>query len=250
MIHKPRFTRSPRFDKRLGTPYRRRESDPRFSLPQRPVDSWAAQLVSKYSLMARPRTISNEQILETAAAIFLERGPTTPINEIAAAMGISEGTIFKRFATKDELFRQALAFEPPDLAPYLKAQVGLAPVAETLAAVVRQLIAFYVGMIPRVMMLRHGGAFDPMKEFKGDPEAPPLRVLHALTSYLQAEKQAGRIQLSDPEPAARMLTGAAMNHAFFRAGGIPGHDRLDESQYAHEIVQILFDGIRAPEESS
>ena len=193
--------------------------------------------------MGRPRTITNEQILETAAAIFLKRGPTTPINEIAAVMGISEGTIFKRFATKDELFRQALAFEPPDLSPYLRTQVGQVPVAETLATVIRQLIAFYVDMIPRVMMLRHGGAFDPMKEFKGNPEAPPLRILIALTSYLQAEKQAGRIQLSDPEPAARMLTGAAMNHAFFRAGGIPGHDRLDDAQYAEEVVQVLLDGI-------
>ena len=116
--------------------------------------------------------------------------------------------------------------------------------ATALASVVRQLIAFYLDMIPRVMMLRHGGAFDPMKEFQGDPEAPPLRAIHAITEYLESERRAGRIEFRDPEPAARMLMGAAMNHAFFRTSGIPGHDRMEEEEYAEGVVQTLLDGIR------
>jgi AcrR family transcriptional regulator len=196
--------------------------------------------------MGRPRTITDEEILHAAAALFLERGPTTRTSDIADALGISEGTIFKRFPTKDLLLRRALLFEPLNLEPFLTESVGGAPVSETLASVVRQLIAFYIEMLPRAMMLRHVGAFDPMKEFQGDPDAPPLRVIHAITSYLSAEAQRGRIHLRDPEPAARMLMGAAMNHAFFGVSGIPGHDRLDEKQYANEVVQTLLEGIRSP----
>ena len=58
------------------------------------------------------------------------------------------------------------------------------------------------------------------------------------------EGRAGRIEFRDPEPAARMLMGAAMNHAFFRTSGIPGHDRMEEKEYAEGVVQTLLEGIR------
>ena len=57
--------------------------------------------------MPRPRTITDEQIVEAARAAFLEQGFSATTAEIARRAGISEGTLFKRFATKEDLFEEA-----------------------------------------------------------------------------------------------------------------------------------------------
>jgi AcrR family transcriptional regulator len=201
------------------------------------------KLVSKHLLMGRPRTITNEQILEAAETLFLAHGPTVPTSEIAQKLNISEATIFKRFPTKEALLKEALQFEPIDLDEFLDSRVGVEPVPIVLNTLIRKLVRFYKVMIPRAMMLRQIHAFDPMKEFMDNPESPPLRGLHAISRYLASERDAHRIRLRDPEPVARMVMGAAMNLASFSWMQIPGHDRLDDAQYAEEVVQILLDGI-------
>ncbi|MCU1279386.1 MAG: Transcriptional regulator, TetR family protein, partial [bacterium] len=66
--------------------------------------------------MARPTTISDESILEAARAVFLEHGLAATTAEVAKRAGVAEGSIFKRFATKAELFKAAMKvdFEDPD----------------------------------------------------------------------------------------------------------------------------------------
>lgn len=59
--------------------------------------------------MARSRSITDEQILEAARAVFLEDGFSASTLEIARRAGISEASIFKRFSTKENLFLQLLA---------------------------------------------------------------------------------------------------------------------------------------------
>jgi hypothetical protein len=49
-------------------------------------------MVSDHSLtMARPVTISDEQILDAARAVFTEKGPRATTAEIAERAGVSEG---------------------------------------------------------------------------------------------------------------------------------------------------------------
>ena len=58
--------------------------------------------------MARPTIIRTEQIVETARLLFLEHGYTLSTASIARKLNISEGSIFKRFKTKDALFAAAM----------------------------------------------------------------------------------------------------------------------------------------------
>ena len=65
--------------------------------------------------VARPKSITNEQILGAAQDAFLESGLAATTADIARRAGISEGTIFKRFGSKDDLFLAAMGLEqePP-----------------------------------------------------------------------------------------------------------------------------------------
>ena len=59
--------------------------------------------------MARPPSISNQQILDAARAVFLAHGLAKASTvDIARRAGVSEGSIFNRFPTKDDLFRAAM----------------------------------------------------------------------------------------------------------------------------------------------
>ena len=58
--------------------------------------------------MARPRTISDAQLLSAAREVFVEQGFAATTASIAVRAGVSEGTLFKRFSTKEDLFAAAL----------------------------------------------------------------------------------------------------------------------------------------------
>lgn len=84
----------------------------------------------------RPVKITNEQILEATRGVFLELGPKTTSREIARRACVSEGTIFKRFPTKMQLFREALEIDTRDVAKPFAAlchRVGQGSVRDNLA---------------------------------------------------------------------------------------------------------------------
>jgi len=67
--------------------------------------------------MTRPTSISDEEILRRARAIFTERGFEVGTKEIAAAVGLTWAAIALRFENKWGLFSAAMArprFEPMD----------------------------------------------------------------------------------------------------------------------------------------
>jgi Bacterial regulatory proteins, tetR family len=63
--------------------------------------------------MARTPKITNEAILAVAQQLFLEQGEKASTLEIANKAGISEASIFKRFATKQALFLAAIGITAP-----------------------------------------------------------------------------------------------------------------------------------------
>ena len=65
--------------------------------------------------MARPRTVSDEDVLAAARKVFLARGPGAPVSDIAARVGLSQPALFRRFGDKNEILRRAL--EPQVIEP-------------------------------------------------------------------------------------------------------------------------------------
>ena len=189
--------------------------------------------------MPRPSTIDTQTILQVARRLFLEGGRQTPTAAIAKAAGISEGTIYKRFPTKEALFLAALGIDRPAWVEDLPERAGRGELSATLQHIIRQNIDFLEEMLPRFRVLWSSTRGEGLSE-------PPAwgEVLDALVAFFRAEERHGRI-CCDPTVAARTLLGATANYVFFaRQRNSAGVDhRLDRQGYAEEVTRLLLRGM-------
>src|SRR5580692_12868367 len=104
--------------------------------------------------MARPVSIKDETIIDAARAVFLERGIQATTAEVAGRAGVSEGSVFKRFKSKGELFRAAMGdrLVEPAFLQSLGARVGVSEVRDNLFAFGMEMIAFFRELLPMMMM--------------------------------------------------------------------------------------------------
>src|SRR5580658_9339702 len=104
--------------------------------------------------MARPVSIKDETIIEAARQVFLERGIQGTTAEVAERAGVSEGSVFKRFKSKGDLFRAAMGdnIADPPFARDLHARVGKGDVREIMFDIGMEIVAFFRRLIPLHMM--------------------------------------------------------------------------------------------------
>lgn len=196
--------------------------------------------------MARTRTISDDQILEAARELFLDRGMSVTTAEIAAHAGVSEGTIFRRFPTKEELFQHALGL-PESPAWFDKLEVG--PEVDLRAHLEElglEVVTFFRTMIPRMMMTRSCG-MDQLQVF-GRVEGLPVPAwsLKKMTAMLTRAVERGQIQTEAPQMVARTFIGALAHFAVTEFVGVNAYMPIEPESYVRGVVATLWDGI-APE---
>lgn len=196
--------------------------------------------------MARPRSIRTDQILDAARTVFLDQGLRAPTSAVAKAAGVSEGTIFKRFPTKEHLFFAAMGLPESPLmqaGKLVEGRLGTGDMQAHLVEISLEIVGFLRVMVPRMMMMCAHPAYDPVKLFQDAPEAPPLRLSREIGTWLQAESEAGRLGPCDGVTAARMLMGALHNFVFFEVSGMHGSEPPDAREYAQRLVALLWHGI-------
>jgi len=196
--------------------------------------------------MARPTVIRNEVILDAARAIFLERGILATSAEVAQRAGVSEGSIFKRFKTKAELFRAAMGVdvgEMPNSLANLHERVGKATVEDNLVEIGISAIRFFERVMPITMMSWSNPKVHPCFSF-AEGEPPPLRAQRYLSDYFAAEMGLGRLVPGDPAVIARAFFGALTAYAFSEMlAGQHGGAQLAREDYVREYVATLMRGM-------
>lgn len=197
--------------------------------------------------MGRPASVDTEHILRVARELFLEQGYGVTTATIARRAGISEGSIFKRFPTKDELFFAALGIPEPTWIAEIPALAGQHDPQRNLEQIVQKLIAFFRELVPRMIMLWSNRAVAGAP-FLGAKESPPSRGLSVLTGYFSREADLGRTRACQPEALARLLLGAAQNYVFFELYGVCplGGQPLSAQDFAHHIAEALWLGLKPP----
>ena len=176
--------------------------------------------------------------------MFLEQGVGAPTSEVAKHCGCSEGTIFKRFPTKEALLVACMgAGETP---PPVRMAEGL-PAGRPREAM-RQMFVGFVGffreLLPRVLMLWSSRVIDhPFQIHEGQENPAPKRLIAALSAFLEQERKAGTIRCVDTQVAARALIGAAQNYALFEMMGIHDETVPDAEEYAVRVVDLLWEGL-------
>lgn len=194
--------------------------------------------------MARPTSIRNEQILEAARRCFLEQGYGVSTAAIARAAGVSEGSIFKRFETKERLFHESMGLPRLDLRAITESRVGQGDLQANLTQLVMELLSFFRELIPRVMMTCSQPGLSPVEQFRDNPRSTPALLLASLRDYLSKEIELGRLRPVMPDVAARMLLGAVHNFAFFEHLGLEAHRPEETKAFAEGVVEHIWNGIR------
>lgn len=231
----------------------------------------ATLLINECSLnnpMARPVRISDSHILAAARDVFLKRGVQATTAEVALRAGVSEGSIFKRWETKAELFRASMldgeASEPtgldgevPDWIIALSPRIGTGDIESQLAGIGKDLLGFYRLIVPLALMAwseptaRH--------RLRRDGDVPgPVRGIRALADYFRAEIRLGRLESGETTDAvkgaargadravlaARTMMGALFNYAWLELTfGAERAELEPEDVFVKRFADLLLDGL-------
>jgi len=159
-----------------------------------------------------------ERILDAAAAVMRDKGITSATTKaIAAAAGYSEPMLYKHFADKQELFLAVLEERLPSVRPAIAAGGATGDLVESIAAILEQLMSFYVEVFPLTaslygdpkLLARHREGVRRAGDW--GPTGPILLV----REYLDIQRDEGRVREdADTEAAAQLLVGAAFQSGF------------------------------------
>jgi len=194
---------------------------------------------------------TRQQLLDAAAAVFVERGYAgATTKEIARRAGVSEGTIYRHFADKRELF--GAVFANSNAADF-EAVTALPGLAGT--KTVRENLLFLIEAIQdverEVAPLRAAASTDAdlavaLMPATSDSASAAVGPLDPLARYLEAEKRLGRIRTDvDCASAAFALfaipfAAVTMDRLARATGASVGNDMVG-------AVDVVLRGILMPE---
>jgi AcrR family transcriptional regulator len=206
--------------------------------------------------MARPAVIADDLLLATAREVFLRRGLRATTAEIAEQAGVSQGILFKRFKSKQALFRAAMNVDGDPAQPLpinLDERVGRGKVEDTLRDLGNLLVKKFFGIIPATMMDWSNSREDEKaksgKECISGPERAVIG-LQLIAHYLSREVELGRLRCTNCEILAQAFVGALWHYAFLQVTLGEVHKKpITPSQYVDGVVRTLMTGI-APQGKS
>jgi AcrR family transcriptional regulator len=174
------------------------------------------------------------QIMEGARGVFLGQGfDAASMGEIARRAGVSKGTLYVYFDSKEELF-EAIVHEA--CAAQAKDVFSLDPADHDVEAVLTRLGRGYVKFLCRP------GAMSPLRTVIGISErmpeigrqfyeTGPARGVATLRAYLESQVDAGNLTIDDCEIAAAQFLDSCHATIFrpllFNAGDVPSDERIN-----------------------
>lgn len=197
--------------------------------------------------MGRPQTISTERLLEVAREVFCELGFSATTAQIARRAGISEGTLFKRFESKEALFSAAIGLDDvPRWWQRLRGLAGQGEVRATLEDICTRFLALARELMPRLMLVWSRGTQPPPK--LSCDQDPLEQALQALAAYLRAEVRLGRVRPLDEAVMARAVLGALVTHIIREIHAAPGAPP-DDAEFVTGLLDAFWHGLR-PEDGA
>jgi AcrR family transcriptional regulator len=184
---------------------------------------------------ALPPEERREALIAATLPLVLEHGTNVSTRLIAEAAGVAEGTIFRVFATKDDLVEATIAsaFDPSPLVEALGRIDRAAPLAERLVAAVRlmQERGRRIGHLVHAFAAR--GSLPDRERFWRTRTAE-ARVVDALALLLEPDSDQLRCPPQEASRRLRLVTLALSSPRLVDGDPLP----------AEEIVSMLLDGLR------
>ena len=163
----------------------------------------------------RDGAATREKILAEALRLFAHKGyDATSIKDISAAVGVADAALYRHFPSKDDIAQAVFARHYRALANEIEAIAGahksFAPILDDLIALLCRLYdeqpdVFTFILINQHNHLRHIG-------FSGNP-------VEAVSSIMRHACERGDIAIKEPDLAAAIALGAAIQPAIFHLYG-------------------------------
>ncbi|SFB51678.1 transcriptional regulator, TetR family [Amycolatopsis marina] len=193
---------------------------------------------------------TRDKILDAAAELIGDRGlARATTKEIAKAAGYSEGTLYKHFDSKTDLFVAVLAERAQgDLGAALRRlhdRGDQDDLATALRDVAVAAVRFYRQGFPMAASLF--AEPDLLAAHRADlaaREVGPHLVVRALSGYLADCRERGEVaEKTDVDAAAAMLLGACFQRAFLAHFTGPDDDPDSAKAFAASLVNTMIEGI-------
>jgi len=137
------------------------------------------------------------RLVEAARAVFAERGVQAEMKEIADRAGLGMGTIYRNFATKDDLIAAIILEVASSVMVELSAAAALADPVEAMRAMLRVVFATGKQEGPLFKALMAGGYSHAEHASK---VGPPAAIDELFESVVQRARAAGALR-PDLEPS-------------------------------------------------
>lgn len=187
--------------------------------------------------MARPRQVSDQQILEAMRSAVLLHGPAVPLESVASALGVTAPALLKRFGSRQELLLRALLPpERPEWVEVLDRGPSDEPLEAQMRAVFGRISAFMTDIVPRITALRESGIAG--HQCFG-PHRGPEVGLRALQRWLAAARARGLVTASETESAAYAMLGALQMRAFVAHVGRRALTPSGERKYVADLAALF-----------
>jgi len=191
--------------------------------------------------MARPRKISNADILAVARDEFLKHGVFGSTKEIARRAGLSEAGLFKRFSTKAQLFIAAMAPPTPGIEGIIERAAKTNSARKALHILSDGILDYFRVALPMIIPLVSHPSFTATDLPKNFDTSAATGLMQAVAHYLKDEQARGRIALPSPQAAAANLIAALHSIALFEIMGF--HGGVMPQAGVHAMVDALWHGL-------
>lgn len=195
-----------------------------------------------------------EEILAAALQVFAERGLAgARMEDIASEAGISKGTLYLYFSSKEELFQETIREK---VARLLEGLTSATPPGEPVQQLTRFIEAYWAHLQrPRFadmyrLIMAELQKFPDLVRFYADEVSG--RVIALLAEIIRDGVDAGHFRSPDPQVSSRMIVGLLVQHAVWssRRELFPHlGDRTDES-LLDEVEAFVLSALLTPRASS
>lgn len=196
----------------------------------------------------RPPLISDDALLEVAREVFLERGFQATTEEVAARAGVSEGTVFRRFKSKDALFRAAMRFSPDAVPAFIDsfvAEVGQGDLRERLRSFATRVLELGRTAVP-IMMMSWSNPDDCGFDKLCQRTEGYRKTFQSVVRFFERELSARKLHAEKAELLARIFMGSL--HHYCMAELFLGSSQISPSRedFTHGLVDVLLSAAGHP----
>ncbi|HSB68573.1 MAG TPA: TetR/AcrR family transcriptional regulator [Candidatus Methylomirabilis sp.] len=196
-----------------------------------------------------PGAERRQRIIEAAAALFSRKGFSgTTTRQVAQAVGVSETTIFKHFATKEELYAAIIEAKShtQQILSSVTPAAGQQDDAGVLRALAREMIE-RVQVDPTLMRLLFFSALEGHALCEMFFRSRVQHLDDFLSRYIADRIAAGAFRPVDPVQAAWSFIGMVVLHIQLRElFGQKAPPHLTTERAVEEMVALFLHGVQTP----